>query len=339
MITRLIFYFTINKFVCKLFNKIMKKKILITGGGGYVGSLLCDKLTNENYEITVLDTFWFGNYLKKKKNLQLIEKDLRDINKINLKGFHTIIHLANISNDPSAEIDPSISWEINVLSSYQLIEKAKYSGVKKFIYASSGSVYGIKKEKKVHEKLSLVPISTYNKTKLIFEKILMGYNDNKLKVYCVRPGTVCGVSPRIRLDLSVNLLTFDALEFGTINVFGGEQFRPHIHIKDMIRVYQFLLENNVKTGIYNAAFECFTINELAELIKKKIGGKVKYFKSNDIRSYRLNSDKLLKCGFYPKFSVSNAIDEIIELYSKGLLKKNINNFNLEKMKKLNLNFY
>lgn len=201
--------------------------------------------------------------------MQLIKKDLRDVNKINLKGFHTIIHLANISNDPSAEIDPSISWEINVLSSYQLIEKAKYSGVKKFIYASSGSVYGIKKEKKVHEKLSLVPISTYNKTKLIFEKILMGYNDSKLKVYCVRPGTVCGVSPRIRLDLSVNLLTFDALKFGKIKVFGGEQFRPHIHIKDMIRVYQFLLENNVKTGIYNAAFECFTINELAELIKKK----------------------------------------------------------------------
>lgn len=317
----------------------MSKKILITGGGGYVGSLLCNKLANANYKITVLDTFWFGNYLKKNKNLQFIKKDLRDINKINLKGFYSVIHLANISNDPSAEIDPSVSWEINVLSSYQLLEKAKRSGVRKFIYASSGSVYGVKKEKKVHEKLSLVPVSTYNKTKLIFEKILMGYNDSKFKIYCIRPGTVCGISPRIRLDLSVNLLTFDALNSGVIKVFGGKQFRPHIHIEDMIRVYQFFLEKNVKAGIYNAAFECFTINKLAELIKKKIGGKIKYFESNDIRSYRLNSDKLIKCGFYPKFSVSDAIDEIIKLYSKGLLKKNINNFNLEKMKKLDLNFY
>lgn len=316
----------------------MKKKILITGAGGYIGTLLCDKLINENYEITALDTFWFGNYLKKNKKLQVINKDLRDINKINLKGFHCIIHLANVSNDPSAEINPSISWEINVLASYQLLQKAKLSGVKKFIYASSGSVYGIKKEIKVHEELSLVPVSTYNKTKLIFEKILMGYNDSKFKVYCIRPGTVCGISPRMRLDLSINLLTFDALTSGVIKVFGGRQFRPHIHIKDMVRVYHFFLKNNVKTGIYNAAFECFTIKKLAQLINKKIGCKIKYFKSNDIRSYRLNSDKLHKCGFYPKFSVNHAIDEIIELHSKNLLKKNINNFNLKKMKKLNLNF-
>ena len=127
----------------------MKKKILITGGCGYVGSLLIDALVKKNYNITVVDALWFGNYIKKHKNLKFIKQDLRNINKINLKGFHTVIHLANIANDPSAEINPSISWEINVMASYELLEKAKSSGVKKFIYASSGSVYGVKKEKKV----------------------------------------------------------------------------------------------------------------------------------------------------------------------------------------------
>jgi len=314
----------------------MKKKILITGGCGYVGSLLIDALVKKNYKITVVDAFWFGNYIKKHKSLKFIKQDLRNINKINLKGFHTVIHLANIANDPSAEINPSISWEINVMASYELIEKAKSSGVKKFIYASSGSVYGVKKEKKVTEDLSLVPISTYNKTKLIFEKILMGYNDKNFKVYCIRPGTVCGISPRIRLDLSVNLLTFSALKSKIIKVFGGKQFRPHIHIKDMIRVYEFFLEKNLETGIYNAAFECFTINKLAKLIQERVKAKILNFKSDDIRSYRLNSDKLLKLGFRPKFSVKQAIDEIVKLYSQGLLKENINNYNLQKMKKLNI---
>jgi nucleoside-diphosphate-sugar epimerase len=314
----------------------MKKKILITGGCGYVGSLLIDALVKKNYNITVVDALWFGNYIKKHKNLKFIKQDLRNINKINLKGFHTVIHLANIANDPSAEINPSISWEINVMASYELLEKAKSSGIKKFIYASSGSVYGVKKEKKVTEDLSLVPISTYNKTKLIFEKILMGYNDKNFKVYCIRPGTVCGISPRIRLDLSVNLLTFSALKSKIIKVFGGRQFRPHIHIKDMIRVYEFFLEKNLETGIYNAAFECFTINKLAKLIKERVKAKILYFKSDDIRSYRLNSDKLLKLGFRPKFSVKQAIDEIVKLYSQGLLKESINNYNLQKMKKLNI---
>jgi nucleoside-diphosphate-sugar epimerase len=314
----------------------MKKNILITGGCGYVGSLLSSVLANKNYKITVVDTLWFGKNLNKHKNIRVIKQDIRNIDKIDLKGYHSVIHLANIANDPSAEINPSISWEINVLASYQLLDKAKNSGVKKFIFASSGSVYGVKKEKKVTENLSLVPISTYNKTKLIFEKILMGYNDKDFKVYCIRPGTICGNSPRIRLDLSVNLLTFTALKSKVIKVFGGGQFRPHIHINDMIRVYEFFIKRNLKPGIYNAAFECFTIKKLATLIKKKVKTKILYFKSNDIRSYRLNSDKLLKLGFCPKFSVKQAIDDIINLYSQDLLKDDVNNYNLQKMKKLNI---
>jgi nucleoside-diphosphate-sugar epimerase len=310
------------------------KKILITGGSGYVGSLLVNKLAEKGHDITVVDTLWFGNNFKKNKKVKLIKKDIRNIENVSLNGFDTVIHLANIANDPSAQIDPNISWEINVLASYQLLEKAKNSGVKKFIYASSGSVYGVKKEKRVTEHLSLVPISTYNKTKLIFEKILMSYNDKKFKIYCIRPGTVCGVSPRIRWDLSVNLLTLSAIKSNIIKVFGGRQFRPHIHIKDMVRVYEHFLNKNLKTGIYNASFECFTIKQLAKFIQKKTKAKIVYYKSDDIRSYRLNADKLIRSGFVPKFSIKDAINEIIELNSNKKLTVSINNYNLKKMQKL-----
>lgn len=312
-----------------------KKKILVTGGCGYVGSVLTKSLSNKGYNVTVVDTLWFGNNFGNSKNIIVIKQDLRNIDKLNLKGFETVIHLANIANDPSAQIDPSISWEINVLASYQLLEKAKNSGVKKFIFASSGSVYGVKKEKKVTEDLSLVPISTYNKTKLIFEKILMSYNTKNFKIFCIRPGTICGLSPRMRWDLSVNLLTLSALKYKRIEVFGGSQFRPHIHIKDMIRVYEFFLnKKNIKPGIYNASFECFTIKKLAKLIQKRTKSKIFYHKSNDIRSYRLNSDKLIKSGFTPKFLVEDALDEIIQWHLDGKLIDNINNYNLKKMQKL-----
>jgi nucleoside-diphosphate-sugar epimerase len=291
-------------------------------------------LAEKGHDITVVDTLWFGNNFKKNKKVKLIKKDIRNIENVSLNGFDTVIHLANIANDPSAQIDPNISWEINVLASYQLLEKAKNSGVKKFIYASSGSVYGVKKEKRVTEHLSLVPISTYNKTKLIFEKILMSYNDKKFKIYCIRPGTVCGVSPRIRWDLSVNLLTLSAIKSNIIKVFGGRQFRPHIHIKDMVRVYEHFLNKNLKTGIYNASFECFTIKKLAKFIQKKTKAKIVYYKSDDIRSYRLNANKLIRSGFVPKFSIKDAINEIIELNSNKKLTVSINNYNLKKMQKL-----
>ena len=314
---------------------MFNKKILITGGCGYVGSVLTAALSNKGYNVTVIDTLWFGNNLNDSKKIKVIKQDIRNVDKINLKGFETIIHLANIANDPSAQIDPSISWEINVLASYRLLEKAKNSGVKKFIFASSGSVYGIKKERKVTEDLSLVPLSTYNKTKLVFERILMSYSTKNFKIFCIRPGTICGLSPRMRWDLSVNLLTLSSLKHKKIEVFGGKQFRPHIHIKDMIRVYEFFLKKRTaKPGIYNASFECFTIKRLAKFIQRRTKSKIFYHKSNDLRSYRLNSDKLIKSGFVPKFLVEDAIDEIIQSYLNGELTDNINNYNLKKMQKL-----
>jgi len=314
--------------------KNTKERILITGGCGYVGSALTNELSKKGYNITILDTLWFGKNFTKKKNIKFIKQDIRDINKLNLKKYNSIIHLANISNDPSAVIDPSISWEINVFASYQLAEKAKQSGVKKFIFASSGSVYGIKKEKQVTENLSLVPVSTYNKTKMIYEKILNSLNDKNFKVYCIRPGTICGFSPRMRWDLSVNALTLNALKFKKIKVFGGSQFRPHIHIKDMIRVYEFFLKKNLKSGIYNASTECFTILKLAKIIQKKIKSKIMFYRSDDVRSYRLNSSKLFKSGFVSNYKVDDAINELIEQNRNNKIKIGINNFNLKKMQKL-----
>lgn len=184
-------------------------KILITGGCGYIGSLLIPKLLEDGHQITNIDTQWFGNYLKKNKNLKNIKCDIRNIPDKYFKNINIVIHLANIANDPTAELMPDLSWDVNVIASYKIINQAKNNKVKKFIFGSSGSVYGIKKEKKVHEELSLKPISTYNKTKMIAERIFLSYKKD-LIINIIRPATVCGVSPRMRLDISVNILTYAA---------------------------------------------------------------------------------------------------------------------------------
>ena len=185
--------------------------ILITGGCGYTGTLLTNDLLKNGHRVTVIDTQWFGNYLKKKNNLKIIKKDIRAIEQVSFKNVDTVVHLANIANDPSAELNPNLSWEVNVLATKKLIEKSIKSKVKHFIFASSGSVYGIKKEKNVTEDLTLVPISTYNKTKMVAERILKSY-EKQIKIHSIRPATVCGFSPRMRLDVSVNMLTFQALK-------------------------------------------------------------------------------------------------------------------------------
>ena len=187
------------------------KNLLITGGGGYVGTNLTKELLNEGYKITVLDTFWFGNYLKKHKNLKIIKKDIRDINEKDLKKIDFIVHLASIANDPAAELDAKLTWDVNVLATYKLINLAINQKVKKFIFASSGSVYGIKKEKRVIEDLSLEPVSEYNKSKMIGERVLLSYKD-KIDLTILRPATVCGYSPAMRLDVAINALTFGALQ-------------------------------------------------------------------------------------------------------------------------------
>lgn len=295
------------------------KKLFITGGCGYVGSLMIQNFLDK-YIIKNVDTQWFGNKLKKDKNLTNIKADIRNLSGDFIdKNTYAIIHLANIANDPSVELNQTLSWEVNVLAAKKLIEESIKKGVKKFIYASSGSVYGLKTEMKVTEDLDLVPISTYNKTKMVCERLLLSYKD-KIDVYIVRPATVCGLSPRMRFDVSVNMLTLQALKNKQITIMGGNQTRPNIHINDMISVYEHILVNDIDQGIYNAGFENISILDLGNKIKNKVDCEIKIIESNDPRSYRQCSDKLIQTGFEQKFNVDNAIDEISNaFYNKNLI--------------------
>ena len=310
--------------------------ILITGGCGYVGSALTQTLLASGHKIKVIDTQWFGNPLQNHINLNIIKGDIRDIEDIDLEGIETILHLANIANDPAVDLNPTLSWEVNVLAAHQLAEKAIRNGVKHFVYASSGSVYGVKEDLQVTEDLTLVPISVYNKTKMVTERVLLSYKD-RMQVHCVRPATVCGMSPRMRLDVSVNMLTFQALKNNKITVFGGDQTRPNIHIKDMVRVYEHFLQNpNITSGFYNAGFENISILDIANMVKEKLGAEIIVSESNDPRSYRQNSDKLIETGFKPKYDVNIAISEIIEAFNTGILKETDQCYTVKSMKKLNL---
>ena len=296
------------------------KNILITGGGGYVGTNLTKELLSDGHNITVLDTFWFGNYLKKHKNLKILKKDIRQISSNDIHKIDCIMHLASIANDPAAELNAKLTWDVNVLATYKLINLAVDKKVKKFIFASSGSVYGIKKEKKVTEDLSLEPISEYNKSKMVGERVLMSY-ESSMKIHIIRPATVCGISPRLRLDVAVNLLTFQALTKNKITVLGGQQVRPNIHIDDVCDVYLHFLNNpSISSGFYNAGFENVSILDIAKLIKSKLNCELEIRPSNDPRSYRQDSTKLLSTGFKPKKNINNAIDELISAYENGKLK-------------------
>ena len=295
-------------------------KILITGGCGYKGSVIIPLLLKNGHKIINIDTQWFGNNLTSHKNLTNIKCDIRNINHDLFRGVNSVIHLANIANDPAVDLNPTLSWEVNVLSSKRIADSAIKAGVNQIIYASSGSVYGIKEEEHVTEDLDLVPISVYNKTKMIAERVFISYSD-KLKVHCIRPATVCGMSPRMRLDVSVNLLTFQALKNKKITVFGGSQTRPNIHIKDMAKVYLHFLENdNISSGFFNAGFENISILDIAKLIQSKIDCEIEIKDSNDPRSYRLDSSKLIKTGFSQENTIENAIDELVIEYQKGSLK-------------------
>ena len=309
-------------------------KILVTGGCGYIGTNLTNALIEKGHKVIVVDLLWFGNYLNSHKNLSIIQADIRDIGKIPMDGIDTIIHLANIANDPTSDLNSKLTWEVNVLASKFLIEKAIEYGAKQFIYASSGSVYGIKDEPHVTEDLPLLPISDYNKSKMISEQVLKSYKD-EITLQIIRPATVCGYSPRMRLDLSVNMLTMQALTKGRITVFGGQQTRPNIHINDMIGVYLHFLTLGAKSpGVYNAGFENISILEIAHKVVEHVPAEIELTKLNDPRSYRQNSDKLFGTGFTKKFSVEDGIKDVIEAYNLGKLKDEDRYYNIRAMKKL-----
>jgi nucleoside-diphosphate-sugar epimerase len=306
--------------------------LLVTGACGYKGSVLVPKLLARGHAVIAFDIQWFGNELTPHPNLQVIKGDVCDADSVPLDGVDAIIHLASVANDPCGDLDPKLTWEISALATMRLADKAARKGIRHFIYASSGSVYGVKSEPQVIEELELEPITEYNKTKMVAERVLLSYQNN-MAVQIVRPATVCGPSPRMRLDVAVNMLTMQALTNGRITVFGGDQVRPNIHIDDITDLYIYLLDRPELTGVYNAGFENISIREIAERVAASVPAEIVFTPSNDPRSYRQNSDKLLATGFAPRKTVDDAIREIVVAYQRGVLKDQDRWYNLRWMQR------
>ncbi len=304
--------------------------VLVTGGCGYTGSVLVPQLLDIGFEVTVWDTQWFGNYLKPHPDLRVKTYDVREPGPMD--GIDAIIHLANVANDPAGDLDPKLTWEVNALGMARLADKAVRYGVGQFIYASSGSVYGVSDAPQVTEETPLVPLTEYNKTKMVAERVLISY-DESMAVQIIRPGTVCGVSPRQRLDITVNGMTIGALSGDRITVVNGEQNRPNIHIQDLANLYVWMLNRPSLVGIWNAGFENLRGSEIARIVAEYVPDRaIVESPSPDRRSYRMNSDKLLKVGFSPRHSVRDAVEDLVASYAAGSIKNEDKCFNLRVMR-------
>ena len=324
------------------------KKIYITGGAGYVGAMLVPKLLDEGYEVTVLDLMIYGeDVLKPHSKLRIIKGDIRDIEllKKSIPGSDAVIHLACISNDPSFELNPNLGKSINLDAFEPLVNISKLSKIKRFVYASSSSVYGVKAEKDVHEEMSLEPLTDYSKFKADCEKILGKYQSNDFTTTTIRPATVCGYSPRQRLDVVVNILTNLAFHKREISVFGGEQLRPNIHIADMVDAYLALLrapKEKIAGEIFNAGTENQSVLELAKTVQKVMGKDVTLVATptNDNRSYHISSKKIAdKLGFKPSHTIAEASQDLKSALEQGLLPDSLVDeryFNIKRMQSIEL---
>lgn len=327
------------------------KTVFVTGGAGYVGSALIPALLGQGYKVKVLDLYLYGDDVlgasKADPNLTEIKGDLRDADLLRreLPGCDAVIHLACISNDPSYELNPDLGRSINYEAFLPLVDIAKASGVKRFIYASSSSVYGIKDDPEVTEDLPLEPLTDYSKFKALCEEYLNAKAGDGFTATTIRPSTVCGYAPRLRLDLTVNILTNHALNNGKITVFGGEQKRPNLHIKDMVGVYLFMLEQpveKIQRKIYNVGYQNLKVMEIAELVNEALGGgiPIEVTPSNDIRSYHVNSDKIKnELGFVPQHTVKEAVMDLKAAFEQGLVPESLSDpryFNIKLMQKVDL---
>lgn len=308
------------------------KHVIVTGGFGYKGSVLVPKLLRKGYEVTVIDTGWFGQQIPDHANMRVILGDIRHL--VWIPAADAIIHLAGIANDPCGELDAKLTWEVNVLAHMRLCKLAAETGIRQFIYASSASVYGIQGNKAVTEENDLAPVSDYNKTKMCAERITLSYDD-EMAVQIVRPATICGYSPRMRLDVVVNMLTMGALRDGEITVQTPDLYRPHCNIEDVTDLYCWLLERPDLTGTFNAGFDNQTIMQTAETVAEYVGCKVKTAPHTpgkyDKRSYLVDSEKILKAGFRPRYGVSHAISAIVDMHRSGALKDEDRHYNLRYM--------
>lgn len=307
------------------------RKVLVTGGAGYVGSRLVPKLLDAGHEVRVFDLYLYGEAalaeVRGRERFSEVRGDLRDPVALEyaMRGMDIVIHLACISNDPSFELDPDLGRSINYDCFPSLVRIAKDAGVTRFVYASSSSVYGVKQEEHVTENLSLEPLTDYSKYKAMCEELLMDAREPGFETLVLRPATVCGYAPRLRLDLSVNILTNHAVNNRAIRVFGGKQVRPNIHIEDMTDLYVqtvSLPAEKVDGKIYNAGYYNQTIDEIAETVRDIVGPDVtiRVEPTNDHRSYRINSDLIRReIGFVARRDIGLAVRDLCGAFDRGLI--------------------
>ena len=325
--------------------------VLVTGGAGYVGSVLVPKLLAEGHNVAVLDLYIYGedvfDQFKEHPRLRQVKGDLRDaaIVRDALWGCDAVLHLACISNDPSFELDAALGKSINYDSFRPLVRAAKAAGVERFIYASSSSVYGVKEEPAVTEELLLEPLTDYSKFKAMCEEVLAEERAPGFVTCTLRPATVCGYAPRQRLDVVVNILANQAYNTRRIKVLGGTQKRPNIHVQDMADLYVFLLQQpdeKIDGEIYNAGFENHTLNQLAEMVRRQVGNDITIdvVPTNDLRSYHVSSEKMRqKLGFEPKHTIEDAIRDLVSAFRTGKLPNSLDDpryFNIKRMQELSL---
>ena len=325
--------------------------VLVTGGAGYVGSVLVPQLLDRGYRVKVLDLYLFGDHVLNDvvdhPNLEQIKGDIRNRELLEkaIPGCDAVIHLACISNDPSFDLDPVLGKSINYDALFDLVDVAKKNGVKRFIYASSSSVYGIKEEENVTEDLALEPLTDYSKYKALCEDVLLKEREQGFVTLILRPATVCGYSPRLRLDLTVNILTNHAMNSNKITVFGGQQKRPNIHIDDVVDLYCRSLkwpDELIDGKVFNAGYENHRVIEIAEIVRDVVGNRVEIevTPTDDHRSYHISSEKIKKeLSFEPRHTIKKAVSDLVAAFEAGKIPNSMTDarhFNIEMMKTLNL---
>jgi nucleoside-diphosphate-sugar epimerase len=332
---------------------MISKSIFITGGAGYVGSYLVPEFLKLGYKVTVYDIMYFGDDFlpKENPNLKIIKGDIRDSKKLEsaCRDHEFFLHLACISNDASFELDEQLSTSINLDAFEPMVIAAKKSSIKRFIYASTSSVYGVSDKKDVKEDHPLVPLTLYNKYKGLCEPLLFKHTDKNFEGVIFRPATVCGYAPKLRLDLSVNILTNHAVCNKKIMVFGGDQLRPNLHVKDYCDAVKLLItapSNKIKNEIFNVGYQNMSISEIAILVKKVVEEtfpdnkkiEIEKTKSNDNRSYHINSDKIFnRLGFKAKRNIEEAVRDLCISFKQGLIKESFENdfyYNVRRLKNI-----